>query len=170
MEMRKEEGEKNVSGNFCRWLQSFPLGRFLVKIFGCRLVRFFSVAALNTAFGYTVFSLFIFCGLHYTLAALLGQIIGVLFNFRTYGALVFRKREIRLLPRFIMVYVITYFCNVGGMTLVKFLWGWNDYVASAVLCVPVGVLGYLLNKVLVFEPIRRSKRKRSRPVNCVEKA
>lgn len=144
---------------FQDWMASFALGRFLLKLFHFRMVRFFAVAGLNTAFGYAVFSLFIFCGIHYTLAALLGQVIGVLFNFRTYGVLVFKNKNVNLLPRFIAVYVITYFCNIGGMTLVKNLYGWNDYIASAVMCVPIGLLGYVLNKILVFEPIIHRNRR-----------
>lgn len=144
---------------FQDWMASFSLGRFFLRLLHFRIVRFFVVAGLNTAFGYAVFSLFIFCGIHYTLAALLGQVIGVLFNFRTYGVLVFRNKNVNLLPRFIAVYVITYFCNIGGMTLVKHLCGWNDYIASAVMCVPIGLLGYVLNKILVFEPIIHRNRR-----------
>ena len=152
---------KNILGKepsgFKRWMEKSALGRFVLKMLDVKMIRFFLVAGLNTAFGYALFAFLIFIGLHYTVAALIGQIIGVLFNFRTYGALVFKNKKLNLLPRFVMVYVIMYFCNIGGMTLLKLQFGANDYVASAIMCVPVGLLGFLLNKLFVFERIRHSK-------------
>ncbi|MEG1498028.1 MAG: GtrA family protein [Bacteroidales bacterium] len=115
-----------------------------------KLIRFFLVAGLNTVFGYLVFAFFIWCGLHYTLATLLGQVIGVLFNFKTYGALVFKNKKNKLLPRFISVYIFTYFCNIGAMTLLINLTGWSDYAVAAVMVLPIGLLGFLLNQYFVF--------------------
>lgn len=151
---------KDTSGKPSRiksWMERSSLGLFVLKVLDVKMIRFFMVAGLNTAFGYALFAFLIFIGLHYTVAALVGQIIGILFNFRTYGALVFKNKKLNLLPRFVMVYVIMYFCNIGGMTLLKQQCGANDYVASAVMCVPVGLLGFVLNKLFVFERIRRSK-------------
>ncbi len=139
------------------WLERSSFGRFVLKVLNVKMIRFFMVAGLNTAFGYSLFALLRFIGLHYTLAALLGQIIGILFNFRTYGALVFKNKKLNLLPRFVLVYAITYLCNIGGMTLLKHWFGFNDYVVAAIMCIPVGLLGFLLNKKFVFERIRRSK-------------
>ncbi len=138
------------------FLERFGLGRFFLRFVDVKIIRFFMVAGLNTAFGWCVFSLLIFIGLHYTLAALIGQVIGIFFNFRTYGALVFRNKELNLLPRFIAVYVLMYLCNVGGMTALKWLFGLNDYVVSAIMCVPVGLLGFVLNKLFVFERVRKA--------------
>ena len=98
-----------------------------------------------------VYAFLIFIGLPYWLAALLGQIISILFNFRTYGALVFKNNNLKLLPRFFLVYTTTYFCNVGGMWLLKYTFGMSDYYTAAVMLVPIGVLGFVLSKFLVFE-------------------
>lgn len=149
--MDRSAGKPQGTSRVQKRLESCSLGRFVSGMCRLKMVRFFLVAGLNTAFGYALFSFLIFIGLHYTLAALIGQIIGVLFNFRTYGSLVFRNKKLNLLPRFFMVYAIMYFCNIGGMTLIKSFFGANDYVASAIMCVPVGLLGFVLNKLLVFE-------------------
>lgn len=153
--------KKSIAGHessgFRLWLEKSCVGGFVCRLLDVKLIRFFMVAGLNTVFGYALFASLIFIGLHYTLAALIGQIIGILFNFRTYGALVFKNKRLNLLPRFVMVYAIMYICNIGGMTLIKQQFGANDYVASAIMCVPVGLLGFLLNKLFVFERIRHGK-------------
>lgn len=160
MEMDINQPAENIVPSKSRirlFLERFPLGRFCLRFIDVKIIRFFLVAGLNTVFGWCVFSLLIFIGLHYTLAALLGQIIGIFFNFRTYGSLVFKNKKINLLPRFIAVYVLTYFCNVGGMTWLKWAFGLSDYVVSAIMCVPIGILGFVLNKLFVFERVRKSR-------------
>lgn len=134
-----------------RWLDTFALGRFILRMLHRKFVRFCMVAGLNTAFGYFVYATFIFVGLEYWLAALLGQIISIFFNFITYGSLVFKNGQLRLLPRFLIVYTTTYFCNVGGMKLLKYSFGMSDYYTALVMLVPVGILNFILNKIFVFE-------------------
>ena len=87
-----------------------------------KLIRFFLVAGLNTLFGWCVFSLLrLLVTDNRNIAALIGQIIGILFNFKTYGSIVFRNGKYYLLPRFIGVYVIMYFANIGGMAVLDYL-------------------------------------------------
>ena len=59
------------------------------KILERRFIRFLLVGGVKTLFGYGVFFSLIYIGLHYSLAALLGTILGILFNFQTVGRLVF---------------------------------------------------------------------------------
>lgn len=141
------------------FLERFPPGRLCLRFIDVKIIRFFLVAGINTVFGWCVFSLLILIGLHYTLAALLGQIIGIFFNFKTYGSLVFKNRKLNLLPRFIAVYVLTYLCNIGGMTWLKWAFGLSDYAVSAIMCIPVGLLGFVLNKLFVFERVRRARKR-----------
>ncbi len=136
-----------------------------------RYVRFALVAALNTAVGYFFFACFTFFGLHYTLAALFGTILSLLFNFKSYGYLVFKNKSNRIIHRFFAVYLLLYFTNIGGITLIEYLGIDNmvaDFIASyfpfiyvysidlskylgaAIMVVPNGLLGYLLNSRFVF--------------------
>ena len=115
-----------------------------------QFVRFLLIGALNTVFGYSIFALFIFFGVHYSIASLLSTVLGVLFNFKTTGRYVFNNRKNSLLGKFFLVYAVIYGCNVG---LLKIM---NDfsismYIAGAVLALPLAVLSYILNKKLVFE-------------------
>lgn len=55
---------------------------------------FLLVGVMNAAFGYGCFAAFLYLGLHYSLALLLATILGVLFNFKSIGALVFGSKKI----------------------------------------------------------------------------
>lgn len=147
-----------------RWLDTFAFGRFCLRMLGHKIIRFCLVAGINTAFGYLVYATFIFVGLEYWLAALLGQIISIFFNFMTYGSLVFKNGQLRLLPRFLIVYTTTYFCNVGGMKLLKYTFGMSDYYTALVMLVPVGVLNFILNKIFVFERKKACKHEKDKAV------
>jgi putative flippase GtrA len=142
------------------------------KFFKNKLVLFFLVAGLNTAFAIFVYAFLVFIGFSYVWASLLGMIIGILFNFQTYGGLVFGNRNIRLILRFIGVYAIMYITNVSGIYLLKnfvfdknsYLLQWlydlmgniltfekvEDILAGILLCIPNGLLGFILNKKFVF--------------------
>lgn len=127
----------------------------LEKLFSRQFIRFVFVAGLNTAFGWCVFALLRFLlGLTplkdpYVLAALLGTIISVLFNFKTYGTLVFKNGDNRLIFKFLMVCAITYFINIFGIKMLE-NFGIDNYIASAIMCVPVGLLNFLFNKVFTY--------------------
>lgn len=127
----------------------------LVKLFSKQFIRFVFVAGMNTAFGWCVFALLRFLlGLTplkdpYVLAAFLGTIISVVFNFKTYGNIVFKNGNNRLIFKFLMVCAITYFVNIFGIKVLENT-GIDNYIASAVMCVPVGLLNFLFNKVFTY--------------------
>ena len=112
-------------------------------------IRFVLVAILNTLFGYGVYSILLLLGMHYSLAILCSTVIGVLFNFKTYGILVFKNTSNKLIFRFVLVYCVVYLCNTGGIALLK-TFGISDYIAGALMLVPVGLLGFILNKIFVY--------------------
>lgn len=125
------------------------IGTAMRRLLSYSFVRFMLVGILNAIFGYLMFAFFIFIRFHYAIAALLSTIIGVIFNFFTTGRLVFNNKDNYRLIWFVMVYVVVYFINVGC------LWVFNqyhvsNYLAGLVLIVPMGILGYGLNKWLVF--------------------
>ena len=115
-----------------------------------KLILFFLVAGLNTLFGYGLFAGLIFVGVPYVLATLIALFLGVLFNFKTYGVLVFKNNDNSRIVRFIGVYAVTYITNISLMFLFRELWGLNDYEIGAILAIPIGLLGFALNKKWVF--------------------
>jgi len=123
---------------------------WLLRLLAIRFIRFLVVGGLNTLFGYGVFALLLWLGLHFSLAAFLSTLAGVLFNFRTTGKLVFGSHDWSLIFRFLLVYSILYLCNVAGIWLLEQI-GIPAMLGGALLLLPMAVLGYLLNKTLVFD-------------------
>ena len=95
-------------------------------------VKFVLVGILNTAFGYLVFALLLFLGLHYTLAVILSTIAGVLFNFKTTGTLVFKMLGIIILRAAELAHINLYFAGL----------------VSTGIC---AIISFLLNKNWVFK-------------------
>jgi len=112
------------------------------------------VGGLNTVFGFSVYSIFILLHLHYVLAALLGQICGIMFNFKTTGTIVFKNKDNRLIFRFFAVYLVTYLITIGLLKLFS-IYGVGSLVAGAIIILPIAFLSFLLNKRFVFDTLRK---------------
>ena len=78
--------------------------------------------------------------------------LGVLFNFKTTGRLVFASRDHTRFWRFILVYAVVYGVNVGSIRLLT-LAGASVPVASGLTLLPMAVLGFLLNRSFVFHDV-----------------
>lgn len=115
-----------------------------------KLIKFLLVGVLNTAFGYSVFAVFIFLGTHYTVAVFFATVLGVLFNYRTIGGIVFNHKGGSKLIPFILVYVIIYALNVFGLWSLDYLGLENKYLAGAILLLPLALVSFVLNKKFVF--------------------
>jgi putative flippase GtrA len=108
------------------------------------------VGILNTAFGYTLFALFIFLRFPDSLAVLLATLAGVAFNFRTIGKMVFKSNDNSAIIRFLLVYGMTYLLNVAGLRVLAALYHLSMYRAGAVLLLPMALISFLLHKGFVF--------------------
>ena len=115
-----------------------------------KLYKYLIVGGVNTVFGYSVYAIFIFFGFHYSLAVLMAVIISVLFNFQSYGRLVFKNHSWYFLSKYITVYIIIYFVNLILLLIFDLLVS-NLYI-SGLMCTPfMAYLGYLLNKRYVWK-------------------
>jgi putative flippase GtrA len=114
-----------------------------------RFVRFLFVGAINTVFGYSLYVVLLYLGLHYSAASLLATILGVIFNFFTTGRLVFASMDHRKFFRFCLVYAASYVINVACLAVFDAL-GANMYLAGLPLILPMALLTYYLNKRFVF--------------------
>lgn len=119
------------------------------RLWAISFLRFLMVGGINTLFGYSVYALFILIGLHYVLAALLGQICGVLFNFKTTGIIVFKNKDNRLIFRFFGVYLFTYLLNIGLLKLFDMA-DVGSLVAGAIIVLPMALVSFLLMRRFVF--------------------
>jgi len=118
-----------------------------------KLIRFIGVGVLNTIFGYSLFALFIYLGMAYPIAALFATILGVLFNFKTIGSIVFGHEGHSRLIHFIAVYTLIYILNVFGLWGLEQLSLDNKYIAGALLLAPLALVSFLLNKKYVFNKV-----------------
>ena len=114
-----------------------------------KLVRFFLVSGINTAFGYGLFALLIYLGMVYPLALFLSTVLGILFNFKTIGSFVFKNHNNYLILKFFGVYAITYLVNLGSLAVLQYL-SVNIYISAAILLLPIGLIAYALNTTFVF--------------------
>jgi putative flippase GtrA len=127
-----------------------------------RFLRFLIVGGINTMLTYGLYAGSLFIGLHYAWAVLVSTAVGFLVKFKTTGVLVFRNRDNSLLWRFLMVGLLIYVLNVLLLRALKNA-GIVEYLAGAILILPMSAVNYFLNRNLVFErsgPFRRAKFKR----------
>ena len=115
-----------------------------------RLYKYIAVGGVNTAFGYSVFSIFLFFGFHYSVAVLIATIVGVLFNFQSYGRLIFQDSSWNFLGKFIFVYVFIYIANLT-LLLIFNLFVSNLYISGLMVMPIIAYLGYFLNKRYVWK-------------------
>jgi putative flippase GtrA len=119
------------------------------KLIKNEIVLFLIVAGINTIFGFIIYGVLVYSGLSVMLAVLLSTIIGVLFNFKTYGSIVFKSNNNRLLFKFVGIYALCYIINVSGIYLLEKM-QIDKYIAWLFMAVPIGILTYILNKKFVF--------------------
>lgn len=115
-----------------------------------QLIKFFAVGILNTIVGYAFYAVFVFIGLDYKLSLLMATIIGVFFNFKTIGSIVFQNKNNAVIFRFIFVYFLVYLANVLIVGWLIDL-GANHYLAGGIAIIPSALLAFILNKYFVFE-------------------
>ena len=138
-----------------------------------KFIRFLFVGVLNTMFGYGLFVLFIWFGMHYSIALFCANFLGILFNYKTTGYIVFETRSNRLLLHFFLAYGIVYLFNLGELYLLdasnlyETILDWDfmkflddlplnkekigDVIGQAITLLPNAILSFLLNKIFVFK-------------------
>ena len=113
-----------------------------------KFFKFLFVGFMNTAFSYFLYAIFVTIGFAANVALFFQYIFGVLWNFKTTGAIVFKNRNNNLIFKFIACYVLTFAVNsIFLAILTKFL---NAYLAQAILIMPIAMLSFLFLKNWVF--------------------
>jgi len=114
-----------------------------------RVARYVIVGLLNTVFGYGLYCVLLVAGASLWLAVTGCTILGVLFNFYTYGGLVFGGASHKVLPRFMMFYVV-----LGGLNFLALraatASGLNSFLAQAVVLPFIAAAGYFGMGSFVF--------------------
>lgn len=115
-----------------------------------KFIRFIFVGGINTLFGLGVYCLMILVGLSYIWATLISQVLGVFFNFMTTGTLVFENSDKKLIFKFIISYILTYFINVGINRVTQLSFGLNEYFSGIVAIIISALISFLILKFFVY--------------------
>ncbi len=152
----------NIKNKVCTALNRFRavlsyLFHFIHKkfLFGAfkkideKFFKFLFVGFLNTLFSYFLYAFFVFMGLKAAFALLLQYIIGIFWNFKTTGTLVFKNNNNKLIFKFFLCYIFTFFIN--GILLNFLTKSFNSYLSQAVLVLPMAMLSFGILNFWVFK-------------------
>jgi putative flippase GtrA len=113
------------------------------------ILRFVAVGGLNTLFGYACYAAFVLAGAPLAVAVVGSTTLSLIFNFFSYGGMVFGSTSHRLLPRFLVFY-----CGLGGLNflLLRMLTylGVGPLWAQALLLPVLAGAGFIGMRLFVF--------------------
>ena len=112
-------------------------------------LRFVLTGLLNTGFGYASYAALVLTGLPLWLAVGAATLLAILFNFYSYGGLVFGKTQKRYMPAFLAFYAAL---GLGNYLALRALTqaGIGPLVSQAILVPLLAITGYLGMRLLVF--------------------
>ena len=116
-----------------------------------KFFKFIFVGIINAAFSYCIYAILIAIGLIANIALFLQYIIGVLWNFKTTGSIVFKNNNNKLLLKFVLSYVFTFTINSILLYLLVEQLNANEYLAQALLIPAVASISFLIFKFWVFK-------------------
>ena len=123
----------------------------MTSFFSKEFVHFIVVGMFNAIFWYMIFSLLIFFEVQYALAVFCATFIGILFNFKTFGILVFKSNDNSLIFRFFFVYLVIYGINVLMLFVLENIGSENMYINGLIITPIAAILSYIFNKFFVFK-------------------
>lgn len=91
----------------------------------------------------------VYLNVHYSIAMLVSNILGILFNYKTTGKLVFENNSNKLLIKFFFVNIIIYLLSLGVLKIL-FLIGVDKYSGAIIIAAPMAIISFFLNKHYVF--------------------
>ena len=121
----------------------------IFRRFDERFIKYLFVGALNTLFSYTLYAILVAVGLVANVALFVQYIIGVLWNFKTTGSLVFKNHNNKLIFKFIACYVFTFILNSIFLKLLTYYL--NPYISQAILVFPIALVSFVIMKFWVFK-------------------
>ena len=126
---------------------------------GGSFARFVATGLLNTLFGYGLYAALVVSGLGYLPALLLATMVGLTFNFFSFGRLAFRiPLAGRRFPGFVMVYAASLTLNAVLLRVAVQVVGLGPYLGQLV-CVPlVALLTYLALERWVYVKEKHAER------------
>jgi len=114
------------------------------------IIKYLIIGGVNTCFGYGVYWSLLQLDFNFAFAALISTVLGIIFNFFTFGQLVFEaKIDSNIFYKFVLIYGFRYLLSVGGISFLHF-YGMSYEIAGAVITLFNALIGFFLNKNIVF--------------------
>ena len=120
-----------------------------------RFIRFVATGGINTGFGYASYAALVLTGMPLWLAVCGSTGLAILFNFYSYGGLVFGDTSRRTLPPFLAFYAALGLANYLGLKGLIGA-GIGPLLAQAILVPLLAIGGYFGMRLLVFRPKERA--------------
>jgi Predicted membrane protein len=105
---------------FSKYISAHPLlEKYLNAGFVGRIFKFGIVGVLNTIVGYGTYFILVRYNIHYSLASLISQVVGVIHSYLWNRNWTFKQssKDSGQILRFLSVYVVTYFANLGLLAI-----------------------------------------------------
>lgn len=120
-----------------------------------KMANFAFAGCLNTAFGLFIYAGFVLLGFPVWLTVTLSMLGALVFNYLTYGGIVFKDLSWRNFPRFVAFYVMLAGLNTALLHVMAGL-SLGPFLSQAVLAIPLAVISYIGLTVLVFRESKES--------------
>lgn len=138
--MQSAEGQRGENGRSVRI-------RLVPERWG-QIIRYYQAGIVNTVFGFAAYALFVSLGLDLFVAQILAHILGVGFNYLSYGRYVFRDARPAKL-RFLLSYAANYLVSLATLALMSRFIA-SPYLAGLITVFLVALLNFFVLKKLVF--------------------
>lgn len=122
-----------------------------MKLIYFESIKFVFIGVVNTLFGYSCYSIFLFLGFNYLISAFFSTMLGVFFNYFSIGKIVFNNSgfSINKSLKFVFIYLIIYVMNILFIKLFVFM-QFNNYMAGMLALPFIALFSFALNKYFVF--------------------
>jgi len=115
-----------------------------------RFLRFLLVGALNTLVGLLIYTFCLWIGQHYSISLMIATALGIFFNFKSTGIIVFQSRNNYLLMKFALVYATIYAVGLLIIALANAT-GIPKWFGGLFAMTSMALISYYLNSRLVFK-------------------
>ena len=117
-----------------------------------KISKFIFAGLINTVFGYAIYAALVYARLPYLISLFISTILGVVFNFFSFGRMVFGGyRHWPVFLKFIISYVLIYLINGALLILLTQEFLINPYL-SQIACIPLSaVSSWFLLKHWVYK-------------------
>ena len=122
--------------------------KFLKTINNNQFARFIIAGTINTLFGWMVFSSAFILSNNISISLFTSTVLGVFFNYLTFGGYTFRKYSKLIFIKFVLCYILVYIINLLVLTLLQ---NYVSVILAQLIVLPfMALFSYLIIRNFVF--------------------